>query len=570
MQPNKSTIFIFIICLQFTFSAINLNEEAIVASKLKHYLNDIWKCESGNEAVILNDDCRSKVIDWFLTKIKAVLLAGRTGVQSVCEHIGSNINFFIFAASKEQVLEYIHLVNISYVHIPRFLIVICSEEQANEEDVLQYIWQTFHFLDCILITCHESVRAMIYNPFFNKTLALKKRHMKNCQLFPDKLKHMNGHKIKVALFPDPPRAVLHNGHVDGRDVRFMRLAFEKMNASADIVIPEKVHGSYFTGTNLAIVARKIDVSFMNHFSIRIVGKNESFSYPHKMDDFVVIMLKRAEIINYFNVHEIFDYYTWMCILICLFGVTIFRILVERRSDACSSFLYTWAVFTSNSLHSVFQTSKKVKFIFFVWIVGCLVLNIIFASLLASKIIKPRIGENIDKINQLRNLNAKILMSQKFIEAIPAKYGISKNLVATSHLQRVETLKNLNEKTAVVVASTVVELIRDRSSLHILKEHLLPGFSMYRFQSKSPYKKKINELLFKSVEHGLAKFNENFTMKHCHGHLKKKESFLTFVHLENIFLILAIGNTIAMIVFVLEILSAKVTHRNDNIHRPYLN
>lgn len=555
---GKITFFVLLTFIQQIFGAIILNEQASVVSELKSRLNDIWRCKNDKQAVILGDSSNDmeEVMDWFLTKTNSAYVANREGVKTVCDSIATEfVSIFIFASSREQALEYIYLVNISYVHNALFFIVhwTSQSEKANGgENLLESIWHAFNFLNCFLITCDNSTQVTTYNPFFKKTVVFVEKQIEKCEIFIDKLKDLNGYNLKIALFLDPPRTIMHNGRFDGRNVRFMNLVLEVMNATAEIVIPKKKNGSYFSAANVAAAARTIDVSFMEHFTTRVVGKNQSFSYPLNMDDFIVVVRKGSTIVNYFNVYEIFDFYTWMCLVSCLLLITGFRKISERRSDVCICFMHVWSALTANSLDSMFRTSKMVKLVFTVWVMSCLVINIIFASLLASKIIKPKIRRNIDKIEELRALNPKILISHKFIDVIPKEYGISKNLVAANHLERQEALQNIDDNTAVVVANTVLEVIRDRSNLHVLKEHLLPGFSMYRFQSKSPYKLKINKIIFKNVEYGLTKFNENYTVKHSQKHAKKKESLLGLVHLRDIFLILVIGHSFAVTAFILEI------------------
>lgn len=556
------------------FNAITVDVETKIISQLKHFLSDLWNCRNKSEIVILIDPNwkSGNLVDWFLRKTNTVYLAKDDGICSVCKDIVAHINFYIFAESKEKVMEYIYEVNATYIHSATFFIILESENDdlMDEADLLESIWRTYKFLDNFLITYRDSAHIVTYNPFFNETVVFDKRHqIKKCEIFRNKLKNLNGYKIKVSMFEDPPRTILHNGKFEGKGARFMALAFNKMNATPEIIIPDEIEGSYYTGANLAAVARKIDVSFMNHFTTHIIGRNESFAYPHRMDDFVVVVLKGSEIINYFNIHEIFDGYTWMCVLVSISTITLYRKMVEQKdANVCSSFMHVWSAFTGVTLDSTFKTNRKVKIVFVTWTMGCLVLNIIFSSLLASKIIKPKVRNNIDTIEELRRLNPKIYVSKKFIGSVSERYGSSKNLIPTSHLARRKALNNIDEKTAVVIANTVVELISDRSTLHVLKEHLLPGFSMYRFQSKSPFKKKIEHIAFQDAEHGLTKFNQNFTFRRTRQESNKMQSLLKFKHLKYMFVIFVIGHSFAVGVFILEVLM-KLYRKRTSIYGPYI-
>lgn len=571
----KHIFFSVILFPQLSFNILTVESESEILIQLQDYLNYIWNCSNRNEIVLIVDrnwETKS-VVDWFLTKTDIVYLINEEKLQSICRQIVSRLSFYIFAESREKVMEYIYTVNASYVYTPTFFIILHTENQKrrNETDLLEDIWKIFKFLNCLLVTVEKSIQVTTFNPFFNETIVFhKKKHLRNCEILPDKLNDLNGYEIRVSLFEDPPRVIVCNGKFEGEDIRFMYLAFKKINASAQIIIPDQNEGSYFSGANIGIVARQIDISFMKHFTTRIIGRNVSYSYPHGMDDFVVVVLRASQNENFFGVHEIFDYYTWVCVVISIFTVTFYRkVIVKRDANIFSSFMHVWSIFTGVTLDSTLKTQKKVKIVFLVWTVGCLVLNIIFSSLLASKIIKPRSGNNIDTIEELQKLNPKIYMSKKFFGNIPKEYGISNNLISASHLTRHEALNNIDENTAVVIATTVLELIVDRSHLHVLREHLLPGFTMYRFQSKSPFKEKINEILFKTIEHGLIRFNRNFTVRHDHHqHSNKQQLVLKFKHLKNIFLIFAFGQSIAVIVFLLEII-AKFYQKRTYIYTHYL-
>lgn len=527
--------------------------EPKVILQLKNYLNYLWSCKNESEIVTIIDPNLkySSIVDWFLTKTDTAYLVNNNGIRSVCRNIIAAIDFYIFTESMEKVVEYIYAVNDSYIHNPTFIIILLTttNEGLNESELLQNIWNTFKFLDVYLLT---SFHILTYNPFFNKIL---KQQIKKCEIFNiDKLKNLNGYKIKVSMFEDPPRIVLQDGNLEGKGIRLMKLVMKKMNATADIIIPDKIDGSYFSGANLATVSRKIDVSFMDHFTTNIIGHNESYSYPHCMDDFVVVVLKASEIVNYFNIYEIFDYYTWICIFVSLATIIICRQLMEQKTvDIYDSFIHVWGIFIGVTLDSTLKTQRKVKIIFITWSMGCLILNIIFSSLLASKIIKPKVRSDINTIEELRKLNLKIYISKKFVENIPKEYGLSNNLITAAHLERREALNSIDEETAVVVANTVFKLINDRSNLHVLKEHLLPGFSLYKFQAKSPFKKKIDDIIFKNVEYGLMKFNDKLIVKSNCQQKNNSQSLLKFKHFRYIFIIFAIGNSFAIGIFLLEIL-----------------
>lgn len=560
---NLSYISIILSLTTTAFSALlAVDEDANITAQLKVFLNNILCCRNEREIVAVHDTTEM-IINWFLTQINGtVRLANKTGLSSIAEQIDTQLGFYLFAAFKEQVIEYIYTINSSYAYPSTYFIIICTpHNQSNTENLLVDIWTMFNCLDAFLITCKDSVQVTTYNPFFKRIVTFEEHQIKNCEIFSSKVKNLNGYKLNISMFEDPPRAMIRNGELDGRDIRIMKLVLETINATANIVIPRKINGSYFGGSSRDVQTGRCDVSFMEYFTTKLVGNDGLYSYPHKMNDFVVVVGQCAKVINYFNIYEIFDSATWICILFGVLFTTAFRTGVDKRSDIGRSFIFAWSGITGASLHSIFKTPKTVKFVFVVWISGCLVLNLTFASLLASKMIKPNARSNIDTIEELKKVNPTILISYAFKDFIPKDYGISDNLVGTAHLERRRALENMDDRTAVVLASSVVEIFRDRTDIHVLKEHILPGFAVYRFKPRSPYWKIVDEIIFKDVEHGITNFNKNFTMKPKSSERDEKgQSLLKFVHIRSVFLILVIGHAIAFVVFVSEVLSKPVFKR----------
>lgn len=557
---NLSCIFI-VILLRGTFSALlTVDKETNIILQLKLYLNNILRCRNDREVVAVYDKAEN-IINWFLTQTNAtVRLANKTGLSSVAEQMNTEAGLYLFDTFKEQVFEYIYTIHSSYTYPSAYFIIICTpNNQSDTENFLVDIWTIFNCLDAFLITCKDSVQITTYNPFLKRIVTFKEHQIKSCEMFSNKVKNLNGYKLNICLFEDPPRTIMYNGELDGKNIRTMKLVLEKINATAVVVIPQKINGSYFGGTSVDIKTGRCDLSFMEHFTTKVVGNYSLFCYPHRMDDFVVVVRQSSKWINYFSVYEIFDITTWLCILFGVLFTTVFRTCIDKQSDIGKSFINAWSGLTAVPLDAIFKASKKVKLVFIVWISGCLVLNLIFASLLASKMIKPKVTSNIDTIEELKEVNPKILISVAFKDSVPREYGISDNLVSASHLERKEALESLDDRTAVVIASSVIEMIRDRIDVHVLKEHLLPGFAVHIFKPKSPFRKIIDEIIFKDVEHGITNFNKNFTIKAKQGDEEdgKVQLLLKFVHIRSVFLILAIGYTTAAVAFVFEVLG-KIT------------
>lgn len=125
---------------------------------------------------------------------------------------------------------------------PKFLLILISDIISFEEDlknVFNQLWNS-KFLDFSILngTLNGTNEPIIrnYNPF------LKNYHINKIpsnELFPDKLKNLNGYKFKTILHNNPPNIEFTNDSnkisVNGVNYAFLKLASETMKFTFDYV-----------------------------------------------------------------------------------------------------------------------------------------------------------------------------------------------------------------------------------------------------------------------------------------------------------------------------------------------
>lgn len=139
-----------------------------------------------------------------------------------------------------------------------------------------------------------------------------------------------------------------------------------------------------------------------------------------------------------------------------------------------------------------------------------------------------------------------------------EYGITDKLVPvdTTNIKRIFGAFPKNSAVAMKESDFVYfseQCMIEESNVHVLTEDLMPGYWIYYFPQRSPFKEKIDEIIYKTIEYGLTKLNDHSAFcNKTQQHRKDSPTPLTLDHYREIFKLFLVSHCIATIVFVCEI------------------
>uniref|UniRef100_A0ABD2WS70 Ionotropic glutamate receptor C-terminal domain-containing protein n=1 Tax=Trichogramma kaykai TaxID=54128 RepID=A0ABD2WS70_9HYME len=234
---------------------------------------------------------------------------------------------------------------------PYFLSFMVSESSVNlTDDLFKYAWDK-KFLDATNVgystinntKCQSDVYVQTYNPFTKKNL-LDCYSASSTKLFPDKLRNLNGAKLKVSLVRRPPSVDFDRDasqrpiNVVGTDIAIIRIIAEYMNISVELVAPsisgyaQKINDSVALSLLHLIADGSIDFSANQVFYILMArsynGHHGLISKLIYFDDFIaVVPIFPAPIWHlrfgpFFIVVSIVIHVTviYLCVKLCRFDV----------------------------------------------------------------------------------------------------------------------------------------------------------------------------------------------------------------------------------------------------------
>ncbi|KAL1491605.1 hypothetical protein ABEB36_012177 [Hypothenemus hampei] len=182
--------------------------------------------------------------------------------------------------------------------------------------IIKDIWIKFKLLNYIFVYANTKGRLTVssYNPFTNIVTAKNKY---NYNLFEDKLKNLEGYKIKAVLTPVAITKLTH-GLISDDNILFADYFSKYLNVSFEYVIEEKYNQSnHLELINEGIVDMDINIGVLNERNIP-----NSFGVTYK-GPLVTLIMKPSDSFT-FNMYRIFDLYVWLGFATTFLIVYIFK------------------------------------------------------------------------------------------------------------------------------------------------------------------------------------------------------------------------------------------------------
>ncbi|KAJ3663158.1 hypothetical protein Zmor_007464 [Zophobas morio] len=388
---------------------------------------------------------------------------------------------------------------------------------------------------------------------------------KNQTIFPDKLRNMKRYHLRVSLFVDFPLTVKNPpGKWVGNDYELLQVVTSMMNATFEIIEPEGKIG-YF-GAYDDIMANKTDFCFITHFYMCNLFQEADYTYPHEMSRLVaVVPTRRNTGRNMSTIFSIFRFVVWILCLVVLVLVSLLSrpTLKNPPQPFQRLFFYVLQAFLGNAFPGLDSKPFPVKLQLVIFIFSCIIFRTAFQCFLISSFVKPSRLEQIDTITQLRESKIKVYTSGALAKMIPLEFGISEQIDVITPVERINMLYGLNTKGAYIIGGPFADkfvggLKGDKEHLpfRIMKDILVPGVSVYFFQTHSPFVDKISECIQREKQFALStrkrRYKRNLRRNNDEGDLV----VLEIGHLHSIFYVWMGGLVLSCLCLVFECIYSK--------------
>lgn len=183
----------------------------------------------------------------------------------------------------------------------------------------------------------------------------------------------------------------------------------------------------------------------------------------------------------------------------------------------------------------------------------MIIGFSFQCFFMTTLTHPKYFKEINTIEDLRDSGMVVYCWRKLMNHIrPEDYGLQKQIVFVDGRKILNMMSDLD--LPFVAAQSRAIILAKTKNLHVVREALAVGYSVYFFQKNSPYLEEVRRSILLTEEFGLGE-----SRKRGRHNLDNKtvDEVLNLYHLQGVFLILLYGHLLSGVVFVLEMVLNRI-------------
>lgn len=412
-------------------------------------------------------------------------------------------------------------------------------EKSTVHKLFRMMWSKT-FLNVVLMERHK---ISTFEPFTEQGFSVREIDMEKDDPFPDKLKNLHKHEIKVSIFPEIIRFIPYpsGGRYGGVDGHLAYNLLNHINATAKYTVPADgyTYGlinatgtNTITGTLGDIAYGRADVGFNS----RLVDEFEKFYaeslYPVQNEIACVLYPKSTLSPSYLNFIRTFGYNIWVILIsvfiLVTFGFKYFQKVVrnfgkpQSQIDSLSNVELFFKIFLGEAIKDPTRFSS-LRIYLITWIIFSYICTTIYFARLESAFVKPAYNKDLNLLADLKNIEGNIYAPVFFLRIaeknlIPELYEVVKEKSITVHdMTKVLFLKPPKNSTlfsTLELAKFIIQKTFDysakRPAYHISHEYLFVSPNVYIVPNGSPYLEKFEELISRYNEFGFISHWEEMT------------------------------------------------------------
>jgi hypothetical protein len=431
--------------------------------------------------------------------------------------------------------------------------IICSRVKNTKflTHLLELIW-TRQILNFVVVFVVTSVEIFSYNPFTREVMNLTM----SGNLFPDKLRNLNGFRLTVSLWADWPLTTKQDDQWVGKDFDVLTVVMSMLNATFEVVEPPKRKA--FVGMLDDITSERSEFSFNTFFHTSTGSFDIEYSYPHQMDALVVLIPTDDNFIKDTSILSIFHLSVWFLFVVVIVANALTSKCVNKIDSFNKLILYYFGSLLGVPWPRLTSKFLSIKLKLLIFLLCSIIFRTAFQCFLTGSFLGSHSFQEITTISELNKSGIMIRGSQSVVHLLPEEFGLSGKFIFTNRYERKWLLQELNRTGAILISKSAAEKLLTtwktggkNLPFYMMEEALLPGIGTHPFHKNSPYMEKIEECLQRDREFSLSLQEYKQTPRSDSN--KKRVVLLTVEHLKFVFILLGLGLGAGCVVFFVELI-----------------
>lgn len=565
---NTSVLTAFLL-MQMVFCRYQFAQEPKPCATLLNYLQDEIKYMQENDLHstlsfrnTLTYKCRD-VVDGVLSKLHdpPIIIWNTLHEWNLRKKIQAAYVFINHVEELNETLNIMKSNRYLYSNTGRFLFITCSRvtDYNLVKTATKLAWN-YQLLNYALIYYVNNLEILEYNPYTNEILNVSASQVAKT----NKLQNLHGYELKIFAVDDFPGSRFVNNRYLGRDGKLLLTIRDAFNTTIKFHSPARPNTTVYEMQIEALQNDSVDFSAMGGLMDSEIPWNITYSYPYEMDDLVLI-IPLPQRNNFQNLLLVLDISTWICLIVSIFatGLTInfCKRCLKIPYASCDTFFELIRLSCTDCTKLFRKQTDSVKILLIAWIILCMLFDSTIQSAIIGVILFHKPPRYMTTLEEFERTDMKIFIRLRHVILYPSNFPLSEQFVVTPKLDLYNNiLDDVITGAYVLPRSYAIEIlkvhdkIKKKRSFYILKDGLVPALYVYSFPIKTPYLRKIDEIIRQNREFG---FDQHFIPEHdklinyTRKHEKPKGHQLNLSDMKFAFYVLFTGYVLSLILFISE-------------------
>lgn len=552
-------IFVILVCTAEAKLILQRNAQ-LVASEFETYANELVLGPPLSEIVFIDshlEECIN-IADYFFkiaVDYMKIIDNGKFKNKEILLQTSTPEYTFVFmrnAESFQSTLANLPYHSFWYNRAPAHFIVCEPLDDWNFTSfMLRAIWRE-NIFNFVLVFRTDALHVRSFNIFSpHKFLELTHSSKDHRTMFPNKLRDVNGFRFRIGVFEIPRTEEMNKMRYE-EDTKIIEDFVKYVNGSVDIVrLPDGSEGTEFKSVNFVLKRQFPTIENLNEVEfVRPLYKNS-----------LVGMVPKAKLIplsQYFHMIFKCDALVFFCSLVIIVAVIAG---LGNNGQYIESFFEALDTFFNGSLTNFLQRRPSNKIIYISFMLFSLNVAVIFQTNLSSMLLTEKYYNNINTVNKLCSSTLTIFTDEHHYRLLPK--CVQNKTIPISDKVLFSMLSKGTPHAYIALQSSILsavqlqedddEPVRIFRHFHIMRETIVPGYTMYVFPETSPYVDQVAHF-FEIYETMTSKFLLD-DWRNINRMTRKIER-IQWQHWKGIFSILICGYALSFAAFVIEIIVNK--------------
>jgi hypothetical protein len=460
-----------------------------------------------------------------------------------------------------------------------FLYIINNPISLDEQKLYKFLifLKTIKMIILYQDVTTGAIRMQAPDIFVHKKLSDVRIGDDLSEIFVTKFTNLHGFSLRLSYLKDEYRMIENNGQLEGIDAEYLKTVLSKLNSKVDVI--SKFEKSQSVNFEANHITGSSDISFtMTPQKCNPTSDQRKYLYPHGILEIRVLVPKAGFVSSFQLFLQPFSIKVWITLIVVFMTLGWSWHRLNRRYSKKKltrteiGFQITRMQITQEFNLASIVVPLRFKRVFVIgFIFWSFVLSQAYQSVMIANLLEPFSYPEINTIEKLNESGINIYTPKIYFRLVNVISPIaSTNFIVNDTKYELALKHEFEPNTAYVMSNTDAYSViyseknikNGRPIMHLMEEVLTYAPQSYTVDKKLPLKEEIDDIIGRIKASGIDQYWKTLAFGRAEIRYKQKlaqtpQPSLKLKQFESAFKVLLIGHMLALIVFILELIWARM-------------